>query len=124
MSPSERYPFVIFSAVSSTETSDDDDDADGEELEAPAACAAAQYADAGDDRHSMLKHFFMGVGEEPTCSCTPNSLTTPGSLSILRCPPPHVLELCPLFPQLEHFLAMRAGRWTAQETRNNSVESR
>lgn len=41
MSPSERYPLVIFSGTSSTDTSDEDEEADGEELLVVAARAAA-----------------------------------------------------------------------------------
>jgi hypothetical protein len=70
--------------------------------------------DVVDDRHSMLKHFFMAMGEDLTCSCTPNSLTppppppppTPFSKTVVLPCPLQVLELWPLFPQLEHFLAM------------------
>ncbi|PWZ11215.1 hypothetical protein Zm00014a_029256 [Zea mays] len=65
----------------------------------------------------MLKHLFMATAtgdEDPTCSCTPNSLTPAPPLFskaavVLLCPP-QVLELWPLFPQLEHFLAMGGER--------------
>jgi hypothetical protein len=68
----------------------------------------------------MLKHFFMGEEGDPTCSCTPNSLTPPPppppfSIRTLPCPP-HVLELWPLLPQLEHFLAMAAARRRRRRT--------
>jgi len=113
MSPSERYPLFTLSAFSSTETSDDAGDTDGEEL--LAARAAAKYAGGGaaDERHSMLKHFFKGDDEGPTCSCTPNSLTPAPPAACSETLPPcplQVLELWPLLPQLEHFLAMAPAR--------------
>ena len=117
MSPSERYPLFTLSAFSSTETSDDDGDTDGEEL--LAARAAAKYAGgAADERHSMLKHFFRG-DDGPTCSCTPNSLTPPPCSATLPPCPLQVLELWPLLPQLEHFLAMAA----VEEGNPNSLAS-
>ena len=119
MSPSERYPLFTLSAFSSTETSDDAGDTDGEEL--LAARAAAKYAGGGaaDERHSMLKHFFKGDDEGPTCSCTPNSLTPPPCSATLPPCPLQVLELWPLLPQLEHFLAMAA----VEEGNPNSLAS-
>jgi hypothetical protein len=59
----------------------------------------------------MLRHFFREE-DEPTWSCTPNSLrpqqveSPPILLSSMPLWPLHVLELWPLFPQLEHFLAI------------------
>jgi hypothetical protein len=76
----------------------------------------------------MLKHFFMAMGEDPaTCSCTPNSLTPPPPMPpwptktvVLPCPL-QVLELWPLFPQLEHFLAMDGtARHTAANDKKES----
>jgi hypothetical protein len=52
----------------------------------------------------MLKLFFMETQEDDKSSWTPKSLTPTKLLFPLK--ELQVLELCPMFPQCEHFLPM------------------